>query len=291
LRLAGIAPLTSLVRRRIRWIKAARRYRELEPSVFLVSFPKCGRTWLNFMMGHYLVDHFGMSRDELARLDRLHELNPDIPAIFVRHDDRPDKRLPSDLRRRRDEFKRHRVIFLVRDPRDVLVSKFYSLKYREKKYEDDLAKFIREDRGSLATIVDYYNIWYHERKKPDDFALVRYEDMHAHTAHELYRVLRFVGIDEIDEARLSAAVAFGSFDNMRRLEDTARFDVRKLRPAMPGDFRSYKTRKGQVGGHRDELDAAGLAYIDAYLARHLDPAFGYGPKSGTSAEATTRRSG
>src|SRR5262249_28620049 len=174
----------------------------------------------NCRVGHSRVEHSGMSHDDLARLDRLHERNPDVPAICVRHDDRPDKRLPAELRPTRDEFKRHRVIFLVRDPRDVLVSKFYSLKYREKKYDQDLSSFIREERGSLATIVAYYNLWHRERQKPADFILVRYEDMHAHTGHELYRVLRFIGLHEIDAAKLNAAVTFGSFDNMRQLEDT-----------------------------------------------------------------------
>lgn len=268
--------LKSFIRRTKAQLRSSRQYQALDPAVFLVSFPKCGRTWLHFMMGHYLVEHFGLEHDALIRLQRLHQLRPEIPIIYTKHDDKPDKRRPEELRRTRDEFGRHRVIFLVRDPRDVVVSKFYSMRYREKRFDGDVSSFIRQERGSLATIVAYYNIWHSQRRKPGDYMMVRYEDIHAHTAMELYRVLRFVGLPEIDEGRIHAAVSFGTFDNMRQLEEAGRYDASLLRPGVAGDVRSYKTRKGHIGGYRDELGPADIAYIEDYVERHLDPVFGYG---------------
>ena len=40
---------------------------------------------------------------------------------------------------------------------------------------------------------------------------------------------------------------------------------------------SFKTRRAKVGGWRDDVSEAEAAEIDAYLAEHLDPMYGYNP--------------
>lgn len=245
--------------------------------IYLISFPKCGRTWLRLLIGHYLAHHYGLPTDNYLRIQDYHRLDRRVPLIEKLHDDKPQKRRLEELGRSKDLFCRDKVIFLVRDPRDVLVSWFYARKYRESgpKYAGTIHDFITEEYGSLAVIVEYYNIWFAERDKPKSFLLLRYEELHAGPEQELKRVLGFLGVPQIDDALVTAAAAFASFDNMRQLEEQDAFNMRTLRPENKDDERSYKTRKGIVGDHKNTLTEVDLAFVDTYVKEHLNPELGY----------------
>lgn len=267
--------IRTVLRRERRRRKVAAEVGKLPPAVFVISFPKCGRTWLLVMVGHYLVNHFGLPEEELLNVGDLHKRFPEIPPIYLKHDDKPRARTCQELIQNKSAYAKHRVLFLVRDPRDVLVSKFYSLKYREGKYSGDLSSYIRRPHGSLATMVEYFNIWLREREKPKAFMLLKYEDLYARREQKLQEVLQFLGIKDVNAANVQRAVEFGTFENMRRFEHERRFSRPLLLPTRPGDFRSYKTRKGIIGDHRNEFSSEDLGYVDGYLRGHLHRAFGY----------------
>jgi hypothetical protein len=68
---------------------------EKASDVFLISFPKCGRTWLRLMIGRALEKHFNLANADILGLHKLEALHPDIPRILVSHDDGPQwKRTP-----------------------------------------------------------------------------------------------------------------------------------------------------------------------------------------------------
>lgn len=244
---------------------------------YIISFPKCGRTWLRILMGHYLCHHYRLPTDNYLRIQDYHRLDRRIPLIEVSHDDKPHKRRSEELVHGKHLYRRDKVIFLVRDPRDVLVSWFYARKYREEgsKYAGTIHDFITEEHGSLATIVRYFNIWWAERDKPKSFLLLRYEDLHARPEQSLKRVLSFLGVPQLDDALVTGAVAFASFDNMRQLEEHDAFNMRTLRPENKADERSYKTRKGIVGDYKNTLHGADLALVETYIKDHLNPELGY----------------
>jgi hypothetical protein len=252
------------------------------PITYVISYPKCGRTWLRLMLGHYLAHHYGLARSEYIRLQEFSRDDPRIPPIRVYHDDKPYKRTPEELTRDKSAYAQDRVVLLVRDPRDVIVSRFYAVKYREQgePYPGSIGEFLREPRGSLATLCAYYRIWLEQRHVPRAFLVVRYEDMHQDPGKELRRVLELLGVQPIREEGIAAAVEFGRFDNMRRLEQQDAFGVRTLRPSDQADPRSYKTRKGIVGDHRNEIPAEDLAWMDRFVAEHVPAELGYGGDAG-----------
>jgi hypothetical protein len=71
------------------------------------------------------------------------------------------------------------------------------------------------------------------------------------------------------------AVAFASFDNMRRLEETGATGSARLRPGRQGDHDTYKTRRGKVGGHADELSPDQIARLDRAMSASGVDRFGY----------------
>ncbi len=134
-----------------------------------------------------------------------------------------------------------RMIFLVRDPRDVVASTLHVTFLREtpstprwQKAEKQTDDFVREEAefylGSISVTRQAYEA--HEGRK----VLVRYEDLKADTLGTMKRVYSTLEIP-VDEGELAKAVEKRSWENIpedRKGEGTAR-------------------RRGASGGWREDL--------------------------------------
>ena len=103
-------------------------------DIFLISFPKSGRTWLRLLLGKTLASHFGIENINLLLLDELAAACPKIPKIHVTHDDNPHWKRVDELSSHKIEYEGKKVIFLVRDPRDIIVSNYFEKTNREEMY-------------------------------------------------------------------------------------------------------------------------------------------------------------
>lgn len=251
------------------------RYVARTTDVFLVSYPKTGRTWLRLMIGRALELHFGLPEGQAMDVTRLSFVNPSIPRIRVTHDGNPHRKSPGQLLFDSKKYRSSRVIFLVRDPRDVIVSLYFQARKRVGEYEGELHDFIHEPAGGFDTIVRYYNLWAENRHVPKGFLLVRYEDLHRRTEAELARVLDFMGLSDVDDATVGEGVAYASFDRMRKMELEDRFGSDKLRPGDRSDLESFKTRKGQVGGFVDYLQPEQIQGLGRTMEEKLSELFSY----------------
>jgi hypothetical protein len=238
-----------------------------QTQVYVLSYPKCGRTWLRLMIGKALDEHYKLGAANPMELGRMHRLHRSIPRIWVTHEHahRADT-IETDKQRFRDKT----VVFLVRDPRDVVVSMYFEASRRSALFSGDIGTFVRQRVGGLDAILDYYNAWSEAAQVPRRFTIVRYEDLHRTPAAELARVLDAMGL-AVGPRAIDAAIRFSTFDNMRKLEATNAFGSERLRPANAGDAESFKTRKGKVGGHTEYLTAADLDWVNARIQERLSP--------------------
>lgn len=259
------------------WYVRSSRERSIYDSAdaFLVSFPKCGRTWLKLMLGRALITHFGLEGVGPLNLARISRLAGQVPRMRAIHDDFPQWKASGQLTRSREHFQGKRVVLLVRDIRDVVVSNYFQKTRRNKGFRGDLPSFLRHPIGSVDTLIAYYNIWAENRHVPAGFLLVRYEDLHRDAPGELRRVLAFLGVRDVPDAVIDDAVRYASFDNMRRMEREGAFASGALRPADRKDPESYKTRRGRVGGYVDYLSPEEIAYLDQRISNELSPFYGY----------------
>jgi Sulfotransferase domain len=250
-------------------------YRRRRSDVVLVSFPKCGRTWLRVMIGRSLQRHFGLPDGaDPVELAHLAELDHRVPSVLVTHDDDAQWKAPGEVERDKGSYRHRRVILLVRDPRDVIVSLYHQMGGRRGVEVGTLGEFVERPAGGFASLLAFYDAWAGALDVPAAVLVVRYEDLHSDPAGELRRVLAFLGVRDVDAATVDEAVDHGSFANMRRLEEAGASASARLRPV--GD--AYKTRRGAVGGHRDELAPAQVARLDARMAASPGAArFGYQP--------------
>jgi hypothetical protein len=163
-----------------------------------------------------------------------------------------------------------RVIHLVRDIRDTLVSYYFQLAKREQLFTGDMSAFLRDPIFGARKIIAYYTLWFRHHRQTRDFMLLRYEAMRRDPIEALIPALDFLGIAGASEVAPSA-VEFASFENMRRMEQTGGFKRKMMQPGQSGDQESYKVRKGKVGGFTEYLSPENLAYIDTQLAELGDP--------------------
>ncbi len=246
------------------------RFDAVDPDTYIVSYPKCGRTWLRVLLQRYLelcgrpLEHFhdksllGVSRERVVKFE--HDQGTWIPA--------PPR--IDQLAFRADKYRNKSVLFMVRDPRDVLVSSWYHLKYRERVYQHDLSAFIRDDLVGIRKVVAFTNMWIENSHIPTSFLWLSYEQMHANTASCFQQALEFLGFDVVSTA-LRTAVEESSFENMKRMELTGSLKEPWMKPGAAGLDKSMKVRRGRVGSARKELSEADVAFLNEVIRTDLTP--------------------
>lgn len=272
--------------------------RDLEVPVLIYSFPKSGRTWLRFMLSEILAHHFqiNVTLHEILDVEGLHARLPEkVPLIQFSHGDSPELtrsqqhyhpfKLTVEQVQLKKEWlenvlRRFNVVFLVRDPRDSVVSAYYERRLREKrkstKIYSDINEFVKEQRGSYATILALYNLWYHEaRYWPRQSILMRYEDLQQHTLRELKRLMQFLRLSDVSDATLERAIELGRFENMRRAEEQNLFNIKQLRPKNFSNPNSFKVREGKIGGYVDHVSVETATFLTEKLLQELPHIFGY----------------
>lgn len=158
------------------------------------------------------------------------------------------------------------VVFLVRNPLDVLVSSYFHRSRHRQQFAGDVAAFLRDERYGVPAFVAYHNAW-GAGLAGHRHLVVSYEDLHADARASTGRIVTFLGWP-LNELKLATAVRRSSFEQMRELEQTTlipghSYDVQ--------DVDSRRMRKGKVGGYGDVLGDDECLTIAAMLRTDLTP--------------------
>ncbi len=240
-------------------------------DVFILSYPKCGRTWLRMLLGQALSRYLSLAPADPMDLYRLTATARTVPRIFVSHDDHPSAKRPNEIETNKQRYANKKVIFLVRDPRDTIVSNYFHNAFRKGKFKGTLPQYIEKEAGGLASLLKYYNVWADQRHIPRDFILVRYEDLHTNGVDVLTQIFAFLGLSAPDHDIFEEAVNASKFETMRSIEENAEIDHKRIVPTRSDDERSFKTREGKVGSFQKYLGAEEQRIVEAMIASQLDP--------------------
>ena len=205
------------------------KYRRLTPSnhkledIYLVSFPKSGNTWLRFLVANAFKQHLQIQQE--VNFFSIHDIIPDVQisrnirdvGIFGQSD------LPRIIKSHsRFNPNYHRVILLVRDPRDALVSYYYFLRnYGGLPEEYKISEFIRSDRFGADVWSLHTQSWLSRASSNQNVQVILYEDLVASTAEVLSRVVEMIGFN-VCSKDLSFAVELSSKEAMKRSEEKHR---------------------------------------------------------------------
>jgi hypothetical protein len=240
-------------------------------AAFVLSFPKAGRTWHRVMLGYYLARLTECDPRKALDLPFLVE-RAGLKSIAYSHNGAGyADRLPlsSSLVASSVEWAGRDVLLIVRNPADTLVSAYYYVRFRERRFEGNLSEFIRRENTGIVKLLVALNRWYDNRHMAASFNVVSYEQMHRDPGLVLRQSLRFAGLRDIDEALVKEAIEFSSIENMRRYEDDDYFRSEILRNEFM-DEHARKVRKGRIGSSL-ELNDADRAVIAEAVKRLGDP--------------------
>lgn len=240
------------------------------PNAYIVSYPKCGRTWLRIMLQHYY---------RLLQVDVTPFIDPSLlqtdqqQIVRFDHDQGnwvPAPRSYKTFRFNTAKFTNYPVIFLIRHPGDVLVSSWYHLKYRENIYPGNLSQFIREELTGIRKVVEFMNMWLEHQNVPQPFLLISYETMKASPEASLRRVLEVLQ-NQPSDANIQKAVEAASFKNMKQMENSGSLKEPWMRPGNKQSNHSMKIRSGKSGGFRDEMSKEDVKLIQSTIEQYGHP--------------------
>jgi hypothetical protein len=188
-------------------------------DIYLVSFPKSGNTWLRFLVANAIKIKFKVERQ--VNFFSIHDIIPDIQlSRYIK----PGGAFGClDVPR---VIKSHstynpyyyRVILLIRDPRDALISYYYFLKNYEKIPGDwNFSKFIRSSKFGAAAWVRHTESWFFTRNSSQNIQIVLYEHLIDNPHEQLRRIMELIGFSLTDD-ELQEAINLSSKENMRQSE-------------------------------------------------------------------------
>lgn len=221
-------------------------------DIVIAGYPKSGNTWFqNLVAGIVYGLDARYSTDSLVQ-----HLVPDIdvydyyrrygtPTFFKSH------QFPQPRFRR--------VVYLLRDGRDVMVSYYH---YLVAHYGDNLSfeQLVRDGDDKGHKWHEHVEAWL-ANPYCADMLIIRYEDLRTHGPWELSRLCEFIDRHETEES-LAAVYEQASFQNMRQRETWDHWDHR---PWWPKD--RHFVRRGQVGSYKDEMPPE---ILQAFLAQAGD---------------------
>lgn len=185
-------------------------------DVIIVSYPKSGSTWVRFTLAN-LLSQF-LERHEEVDFLRAQLLVPEVSSHAsgngVNFEALPRPRIMRSHALYNSRFPK--VVYLLRDPRDVLVSYYYHFK---KFYEFDgtLLDFLRSDLRKIQWD-EHVNSWIFQSPSLANTCVIRYEHMLRDTFLEFQKIVHFSGLTCMPED-IRSAIEKSSFQRLRDLEE------------------------------------------------------------------------
>jgi hypothetical protein len=156
-----------------------------------------------------------------------------------------------------------KVIYIVRDPRDVIIS-YYHYHIKMNKIQDDYSiekfasKFINGQLDNFGTWAENVGSWLGARKNSHDFLLLRYEDMLENPRDELEKVASFLSLN-FSINQLGKIIQFNSFQNMQKLE---RKESNLWKPIKYSRKDNFFVRIAHVGSWKTEISSSIVRKIE-----------------------------
>jgi hypothetical protein len=255
---------------------AGRDLKVFPDDTFIASYPRSGNTWTRFLIANLVHPEHPVT------FANIETIIPDATALSSRE----LKRIPRPRLIKTHEYfepRYRRVIYLVRDPRDVALS-LYNFRRKYGSVDDSypIEQYVAERflPGDLdIPWGEHVGSWLGTRMNQPGFLLVRYEDLLQDPPRELCRLASFLGIAASTEM-LSQAIERSSANRLRALEKA--------------EHEAWVTTKGKradvpfiaeavAGAWKQKLPEASVAVIESSWG-HLMNSLGYETRAPRSSD-------
>jgi hypothetical protein len=239
-----------------------------DTELYLISYPCSGRTWLRVLIGKLLCDHFSLDEKLMLDTPNLTQKAGILKSMYT-HDcslvEDYYYYVANEVFFDKARFSGKKVILLVRDPRDVMVSYYSHLSKRDKKYKGSISEFIRDEKVGIKKLLAFNNLWIDNQHFLKELLIIKYEDIRRETAINLKKVISFMEVEDFSQNVLDKSIEFASFENMKKLEkinfwkDYSRANILQPRTSNP---EGSKVRQGKVGDFANTLSEEDIKFIN-----------------------------
>ena len=262
-------------------------------TFLIIGHPKSGNTWLKVMISRLYQLRYDLPESKLINTDEFARKIPEIPRLaatnaYYSYEGEVGKLLAAGAA---DNPVRHKpVLFLARNPIDIAVSWFHQFTKRQSRAKQELInhsianpidrrtvqmwEFVRHSDIGLPSLIEYQNTWARNVQALEQGMLVRYEDLRAEAVPTLQKVMQLMG-EQFSDAEICAAVEWGSFENLQKLETSGTFSQGGMKLVNREDPSTFKVRRGKVGGYREDFDAHQVAELEALVRDTILPELDY----------------
>nr|XP_050037664.1 sulfotransferase ssu-1-like [Dermacentor andersoni] len=203
-------------------VRSAMDYQPSNSDVIIVSYPKCGTTWTQYIVSNIITK--GKPPNDPGEF-MLH--SPFIELFGAESAMNPARRGPIITHLPMNVFpytKQAKYIYVTRNPYDCCVSKYHFLKgitpkaYEDASFESFVKKFV-SGRLLYGDYFDHLLPWYDQRNEANVLFLT-YEQLKADTTQWIFNIAEFLGEEHIralmeDDVLLRSVVEAASLRNMK----------------------------------------------------------------------------
>ncbi|XP_028281801.1 amine sulfotransferase-like [Parambassis ranga] len=246
-----------------------------DSDVFVVTYPKSGTIWMQQIL--LLLE----AKGDVSAINHLnnHSNGDLIPWIELNGNRQAFITAPSPRLRvthLQHQFlppalsqKKGKVIYVARNPKDVLVSYFHFHKLANmletpKDFDDFFEKFMRGDVFGCSWF-EHIKTWY-SHKDDMNMLFITYEEMIQDLHSAVEKISSFLGKELTDE-QLASVVKHSTFNNMRKIPQASYEKV-------PDDLLSHQNgrfmRKGIIGDWRNHFTQAQNERFDQVFLREME---------------------
>lgn len=247
-----------------------------DSDVFVVTFPKSGTIWMQQIL--LLLEAKGdvnsiskVSDDKYSNGDLVPwiEVNGQVhqfitaPSPRLRVSHLSYRLMPKALSQ-----KKGKVIYVARNPKDVLVSFYFFHKLATmletpKSFEDFFEKFMRGDVMG-GSWFEHIKSWF-SHKDDINMLFITYEEMIQDLHAAMKRIVEFLGKD-LSEEQLDSVVKHSTFTNMRKIPQ-ANYEQ------VPGELLNHHQgkfmRKGTIGDWKNHFTVAQNERFDEVFKQEM----------------------
>ncbi|WP_035240280.1 sulfotransferase domain-containing protein [Desulfobacter vibrioformis] len=222
-------------------------------DIYLVSFPKSGNTWISFILSNIIIEKLKLFID--VNFFNIHGFIPDIHMgqdIPESLEFFPFKRMIKSHSSFHPAYKY--VIYLVRDPRSVMVS-YHKFLTGIGRYSEDLSTMIKDKRLGIHAWVNHLQSWIDGTIPSTRFNIFKFEDFKLQPDENTRKLASLIGASLTD-------------DEVNRIREKTNLEYMKGLEKVTGSLSTKKNdqnfkfvRKGSANSWKNELSEEDNLYI------------------------------
>ncbi|XP_020803227.1 sulfotransferase family cytosolic 1B member 1-like [Drosophila serrata] len=255
-------------------------FKTKDGDVYVVTFMKSGTTWMQ-ELAWLLLNNLDYERAKTSHTVRRsphieyscinNKFSVDNISLCDQMQDNPrfiKSHLPSQLLPRQIWEQKRKIIYVARNPKDVVISSFHfltSLGLWQGNLQDYIDEYIT-DRIPFTSYWSHIIDFYRMRNETNVF-FVTYEEMKQDLKVVIERLSKFLDCKKLNEMEMETLFKHLSFDNMKENKYTNPTKLIQNSYNAKEDFNFM--RRGIVGSYRDELNPEQINKLDRWTQDYL----------------------